>query len=97
MRWPYTEKENEKEAKFRHCSFASKTLSADATAVGVQITFPERRNNSSQLIITLIRHGLKSKGKKKPQNLHSVRQRCFQDNERVRLNTLRAGIGRRKW
>jgi hypothetical protein len=64
MRWPYTEKENEKVAKFRHCNFASKTLSAVAAVVGVQITFPERLNNSSQLIITLIRHGLKSQKKK---------------------------------
>jgi hypothetical protein len=41
-------------------------------SVGVQITFPERLNNSSQLIITLIRHGLKSKEKATQSALRST-------------------------
>jgi hypothetical protein len=68
MRWPYTEKENEKEAKFRALHSDTAVLHPKPfqllLLLSVQITFPERLNNSSQLIITLIRHGLKSTKKK---------------------------------
>jgi len=100
MRWPYTEKENEKEAKFRaqHSDTAvlhPKPFQLLLLLLVCKSPSPKDLTTAALLIITLIRHGLKSK--KKATNLHSVRQLCFQDNKRVRLNTLRAGIGRRKW
>jgi hypothetical protein len=63
MRWPYTEKEMRKkqnpELDFQTLQFCIQ----NPFSVGVQITFPERLNNSSQLIITLIRQWIEKQRK----------------------------------